>query len=421
MAQRSGLIRETITGLVAEGTPGTHGGTVLRWHVLQGSILPSGFGYEMLPNDTESPSRIDNPPHIRGKEIAKWGPLRWPLRGIPNASRLVAAGSATALSDDLAYQHGYGRRYAAVGTTVSGTSSGVSDVDVASTTGRKAGELLAVETASGSYEFMQVSSVGSGELVPVTALATAPTTNGFIVRAARNFVLPETRSGTLTLEQKFIGASDEEYRALGAMGALKLTFPEFGKIPTAELSGEAMDWTGPGTLATPSWGLGEAPADSDMGEQIPWTPILYLNGTATVFEPAGFSLEIASKPDPEGNGSKPTGIGGWLDTAGRDGGMVVTWKLRLRMDTAHHAVFDAGTIKSLMIVCSPGGAALTTAAVWLLPRVQLTGQRPVPVSLGSGRLGIELTGHALRNTLTPTTSSAQDTDLARSPIVFALF
>lgn len=74
-----------------------------------------------------------------------------------------------------------------------------------------------------------------------------------------------------------------------------------------------------------------------------------------------------------------------------------------------------------MLVCSPGGTALTTAAVWLLPRVQLTETRPVPISLGAGRIGIKLTGHALRNTLTPTTSSAQDTDLARSPLVFGMF
>jgi hypothetical protein len=158
-----------------------------------------------------------------------------------------------------------------------------------------------------------------------------------------------------------------------------------------------------------------------MDAQIPWTPILYINGTETVFEPGTFTLEISQKPDPVGNGAKATGIGGWLDTAGRDGGVVVKWSLSLRMDTAQHAVFDAGTIKSLMLVCSPGGTALTTAAVWLLPRVQLTETRPVPISLGAGRIGIKLTGHALRNTLTPTTSSAQDTDLARSPLVFGMF
>lgn len=424
MTQRSGLIRETITLVVKESTSGTHPGSGdVRVQTMQNSLLASGFGYEMLPNDTESPSRIDNPAHIRGKKVAKWGPIAWPLRGIPSASRLVAAGSTTKLSDDYLYEHGYGRRYAAVGTTVSGTSSSTSNVDLASVTGRKAGELLAIETSSGAYEFGQVSAVGAGDVDLVTALAAAPATNGFIVRAARNFVLPETRNETIALSQKHVGPSvtDEEYRVVGAMGMLKLAFPEFGKIPTASLEGEAMGWEGPTTLATPSWGAGTDPADSDMDAQIPWTPVLYINGTETVFEPGTFTLEISQKPDPVGNGAKSTGIGGWLDTAGRDAGVAVKWSLSLRMDTAQHAVFDAGTIKSLMLVCSPGGTALTTAAVWLLPRVQLTETRPVPVSLGAGRIGIKLTGHALRNTLTPTSSSAQDTDLARSPLVFGLF
>jgi hypothetical protein len=424
MTQRSGLIRETITVVVKESSPGTHPGSGdVRVKLENGSILPTGFTREMIPNDTESPSRYDNPEHIPGKKIAKWGPLSWRVRGIPEASRLVAAGSATALSDEHLYEHGYGRRYAAVGTTTSGTSSSTSNIDLTAVTGRKAGELLAIESTSGGYEFGQVSVVGASDVDLVTALASAPNANGRIVRAARNFVLPETRNSTLSISQKFIGPSvtDEEYRVTGAMGTMKITFPEVGKPILHALEGEAVDWFGPTTLADPSWGAGTDPSDGDMDAPLLWAPVLYINGTETRFEPGTFSLEIMQKPDPEGNGAKSSGFGSWLDTAGRDNGVAVSWKLRLRMDTAQHAVFDAKTIKSLMLVCSPGGSALTTAAVWLLPRTQLTGPRPVPVSLGSGRIGIELTGHALRNTLTPTTSSAQDTDLARSPIVFGLF
>lgn len=421
MAQVDELIREKITGVVAEGTPGSHGGTIVRVALTNDSLLATGFGREMQENDSESPSRYDNPPHVPGKEQTGWGPLKWQWRGIPSASRLTAAGSADPLSDEHLWEHGFGRRYAAVGTTISGTSSTTTTADLASATGRKPGELIAVETTSGVFEVRSIRSLASTTATVSPAFGTAPTTNGRIVRGVRTFVLPETRNKHLTIEQKLIGTA-QEFRCLGAMGILKLNFPAVGVPPTAELQGEAADVQGPTTLSSPSWSLGTDPADSDMDQPLVWMPRLFINGTEARFEPGSLKIEIAQKPDPVPNGAKASGVGSYLDTAGREGGVIVTGEFQIRWDTGEVTSFDNTSvqIRHLLLVCDPNnGLATTTMAVIEIPRFQVI-NRPNPISLGSGRKGMTVRFKGLKDNVTPASSSAEDTDLARSPIRFGL-
>ena len=423
MSQVDGLIRETITGLGTESSAGSQASTITRISLVQGSILNTGFAREMLEVPAESPVRWDNPAHALGKSTVGWGPLTVQLAGVPEAERLVSGVTPSALSHDVMLQHAFGRRVAIAGTTTTGTSSTTTNVDLTSATGRKVGELIAVETSAGQYEVRSISAVGASDFDVSVAFGTAPAASGRIVRGVRTFALAETRNGTLTIEQRMMvpGGTAHEYRVRGAMSSsFTITFGEFGKIPTLAIQGLGTYSAGPAALSSPSWSLGSDPADSDMGPILPWTPVLYIDGTAMRFEPGSFKLTVAQAADPIGDGSTATGVGGWLDTSGRESGISVSGEFLIRADSAEVTSYEAGTIRNLLIVCDPNrGASTTTMAVIEIPRAQVI-ERPKPVSIGAGRHGYLIKFKGLRDTKTPSSSSAADTDLARTPIRFGL-
>lgn len=420
MSARDGLFRERVTGIVREDTPGTHPGSgVKRLRCTGDSVLASGFKRTMLEVPAESTSRYDNPAHAVGAKVAAWGPLNIQLRGVPSASRLTASGSTAVLSHDVFWEHFYGRRYAAVGTTIAGSGSTTTTMDVASATGRKVGELLLRESTG---EVRRISSVSGTTLTVSPAMGTSPA-DGEVIRALRTYVMPETRAATLSIEQAFVqdGSLQELYRVVGAMGEGTLTLPKFGEIPTAALKGSAVDFDGPESSLSPAFFTSAAPADDDMtGGCIAWHPVLYLDGVAVRVETEGLSITFGQKPDPIPDGSRPTGIGGWIDTGGRDSGISVQGKMRVRLDPARVTQMEAGTLFHLLLTCDPsGGISTGAAAYWEVARAQWI-DRPVPISLGAGRVGYELSWKALLGTDAPSSSSAQDVDLARSPIRFGL-
>lgn len=423
MAQIDALIRETVTGIVTEGTSGTHGGTLERLRVTQGSLLNTGFGREMLVDDGASPVRWDNAPHVQGKGLTKWGPLTIQVCGLKSADRLIAAATLSTLSHDAFYQHAFGRRYAAVGTTVSGTGATTTAITLASGTGRKAGELVAIETSAGVYEVRSIVSVSGADIVVAPALSAAPNTNGLVVRGVRTFVMAETHNTTVTLEQRLVvhNGTSLEFRALGAFReSVTFTFGAFGQIPTVAVAGQAIEAQGPAALSSPSWALGSAPADDDMDPPLTFVAALLLDGTNVRFEPASFKLVMAANADPIGDGSKASGIGGFVDTSGRDNGMSVSGEFTVRIDADEVSAFDAGTIRHLMLVIDPNrGAATTTMAALEVPRIQVT-ERPIPVSIGAGRTGYVIKWKALRDTKTPASDTAENNDLARTPIRWGL-
>jgi len=423
MSQVDALIRETVTGCVTEGTSGSHGGTLERLRVTQGSLLNTGFGREMLVDDGASPLRWDNLAHIQGRKLTKWGPLTIQVCGLKSADRLVAAATPATLSHDVFYQHALGRRYAAVGTTVAGTSATKTAITLASGTGRKPGELLAFETTTGVYEVRSVVSVSGADVVVSPALGTAPATNGLVVRGVRTFVMAETHNTTLTLEQRLVvqGGTSLEFRCLGAFReSVTFTFGDFGKVLTCAMAGQAIDVQGPAALSSPSWALGSSPADDDMDTPLTFVGQLLVDGVNVRFEPSSFKVTIAANADPIGDGANASGIGGFLDTSGRDNGMSVSGEFTIRIDSSEVSSFDAGSIRHLMMVIDPNrGAATTTMAVMEVPRIQVT-ERPIPVSIGAGRTGYTIKWKALRDTKTPASSSAENNDLAWSPIRWGL-
>lgn len=423
MSQIDGLFREVITGIGEESSPGTQASTITRVSLNSGSVLNTGFAREMLEVPAESPVRWDNPAHALGKTIAGWGPLTWMLRGVPSAERLESGVTPTTLSHDLLFKHAFGRRNAVAGTTTTGTSSTTTNVDLTSATGRKVGELIAVETVAGIYEVRSISAVGASDFDVTVAFGTAPAAAGRIVRGVRTFVPAETRNTTLTIEQRMMvpGGTAHEYRVRGAMSSsFALTFGDFGKIPTFAVQGAAISAAGPAALSSPSWSLGSSPADDDMNAPLPWTPVLLVDGTAMRFEPGSFKLTYAQSADPIGDGSQASGVGGWLDTSGREGGMSVNGEFLIRADSAEVTSFESGTIRNLIVMCDPNyGAASTTMCVIEIPRAQVI-ERPKPVSIGAGRHGYLIKWKGLRDTKTPSSSSAADTDLAYAPIRFGL-
>jgi hypothetical protein len=423
MAQIDALIRETVTGCVTEVTSGTHGGTLERLRVTQGSLLNTGFGREMLADDGASPVRWDNLAHIPGKELTKWGPLTIQVCGLLSADRLIGGASLATLSHDVFYQHALGRRYAAVGTTVAGVGATTTTITLASGTGRKAGELVAIETATGLYEVRSIVSVSGADIVVSPALATAPTTNGLVVRGVRTFVMAETHNTTLTLEQRLVvhGGTSLEFRCLGAFReSVTFTFGDFGKVMTCAMTGAAIDVQGPTALSSPAWALGSAPAADDMDTPLTFVGQLLVDGVNARFEPSSFKVAVAANADPIGDGANASGIGGFLDTSGRDNGMSVSGEFTIRIDSAEVSSFDAGTVRHLMMVVDPNrGAATTTMAVLEVPRFQVT-ERPIPVSIGAGRTGYTIKWKALRDTKTAASDTAENNDLARTPIRWGL-
>lgn len=424
MSRVDALIRETITGVGAESAPGVQADTITRVRLNTGSLLNTGFGHEMLEVPTESPSRFDNEPHVLGKVVASWGPLNWQLRGVPADQRLESAATPALLSHDILLRHALGTRYAAVGTTTSGTSSTTSSVDVASVAGRKVGELVAVETTAGKYEVRAVSSVGASDLEVDVPFANAPASNGLKLRGVRTFVPAETRNGTLTIEQliKVNGGTSHEFRARGAFSSsFTMTFGDFGKIPVLAISGGAISFAGPEALSSPSWSLGQNPADDDMGPPLPWRPVLLVDGVLATFEPGSLKLTYPQAADPVGDGTQRSGIGGWLDTSGRDNGTFISGEMNIRADAAEVTAYTAGTIRNFLVMCDPNyGEATTTGAVFEMPRVQII-ERSKPVSLGSGRYGFSVKFKLLRDTKTPSSTSATDVDLARAPLRVGLY
>lgn len=408
------LHRETVSYVGEEASVGTRATTMVRAKLIQGSHIAARLDVatEALPD--ESPLRYENPQRVQGLKTGTWGPISWHWRAPKSADRLDAGGSAnTDRSQHILMKHGLGRLYAALGCTI-GSGSDADTLVVDATTNRRAGEVVLVESASGVWEPNVVESVtDSTHLELKYALGASPTT-GLGVRGGYTFVPAETRATTLTLEQRHVDATQpEEYRVLGAFGNLKLALPDaFGKPITWSLDGAGCStWSGPATLS-PS--LTSAPADSDMGEVLLHTLVVKINNTVVSVEK--LAIEIMSKADPIPRSDSDTGVAGFVDVAGREGGMFAKITITSAFDRDEADSFDAGDIVSLLaaIEGSDGGWGVIEVG-----RMEMI-ERPKPVTLGGGRLGMARVYSALRDTLTPASATAERNDLAYAPIRFGV-
>ena len=417
MAQKDIILRQTITGVAAESTPGTHAGSLTRIALVSGSSIVTNAGRESVDVPSESPIRFGVQSHVLGRTMVEWQ-ATIPLRGLVSGDRLSGSGATTLRSHEILYKHAFGRRYVAQGNAVAGNASTTTAVDLSSATGRKVGEVVMI----GQY-VRTITAISTNTITVTPALPSGPA-DAVVVRGARGFYLANQRSATLTLEQKIVdvaGSAEEERRVLGAFGAMTWTFPQNSAIPTMALKGQAISHAGPAALTSPSWSLGVSPADDDMGDPLPCYLSCEIDGTATVIEPASVKIGIAQNTTPIG-GSTSSGISGFLDTSGRENGGAVTLEFNVRQDGSYPTAFDAKTVYHVAMLVDPsyGSGTPSTLAAFVFPRFQLTA-RPIPVDVGGGRGGYTLKGVALPDTLTPASlTTAEDRDMAWAPMRFAL-
>mgnify|MGYP003338917368 FL=1 len=419
MTQRNVLTYNTITGIATESTAGTHPGSVTRVQTVRGTPLLKSATRASLGVPNETVHRVDNPAHVQGKVNAEWQ-LQVHFKSVVSGDRLVGGASDADRSHDILLKHAFGRRYAAAGTTVSGSGSTLTQVDLTSAAGRKRGELVLVGT-----KVRRITNISSNTITVSPGLGSAPA-DTTVVRAGRNFVPANIRTATLTIEQKLLNVEDgdtHEERLLGAFGSIAFNLPKHGDLASFTLSGKAISYTaGSSSLSSPSWSLGVSPADDDMAAAEMWSPSVFVDGTATTVEPEGLKIELKSAVTEVGTGAALSGIAGYLDTAGRDGDMAVSVEMTVRLDDSMVSAFDAGTIHHLLVVqdLTYGAGSPGAVIAFEIPRAQLL-ERPVKVDKG-GRAVYVLKYHGLRDTITPgSATTAEDRDLAYAPIRLALF
>lgn len=412
------LHRETVTMVGKEAVAvGTQAASMVRAKLIQGSHIAARLDRATLDLPDESPLRWENPARVHGLKTGTWGPISWHWRACASGDRLSAGGTAnSARSQHLLMEHGLGRIYAALGCTI-GTGSDTNTLVVDSTADRRAGEVILVEVSSGNWEPNVVSSVTNGTTMELKYVLSGSPTNGLGVRGGYTFLLAETRNTTLSLEQRHVDPSqNEEYRVLGAFGNFKLALPDaYGQKIVCSLDGAGCSsWEGPTTLTSNAFSGTSAPADSDMGEVLLHSPIVKIADTVRAVEKV--AIEIMSKADPIPRSDTQTGVNGFIDVAGRDGGQIVKVSLTVEFDRDDATTFDAGTVVSFFAVFEGASGGWGVIEV---PRMELI-ERPKPVSIGGGRLGAVLVGNALRDTLTPASASAERNDLAYAPLRVAV-
>lgn len=424
MTQGNYIDREVVTYVGIESTVGTRSSGMERVHLVQsqGGVAPA-LTRAMEVVDDDRVVRFDNPQRVPGLLGAAWGAISFLLKGVKTADRLPAAATAASLSQHVLLEHGIGRKSTGVGTLINGGTSTVTELVVDSNADLEPGQMIFVDVGSGVYEAATITALTSTTGITLReGLSAAPADNA-VIRASYTFVPPETRAGTLSVEQKHINASGLEYRVLGAYGSLAIAFPDaFGKPIVGTLTGVGCSThEGPTTLSGPDFGT-STPADDDMGTVLLHTPKLYLDTTITRASDSPYRVEkmgfeMMSSPDPLPDASTDTGQNGFLDTAGRENGVFAQLTLTIRLDTAEETIFSGQTLRAGLIQwdCADGSIFAMSFG-----RAELVG-KPAKIVLGSGRMGMTLVLNLLRDTITAGGGgSAEQLDLARAPFRLAV-
>ena len=419
MAQIDNLDRERVTFVGnEESAVGTRSSGMERIHLVQSQgDIGGALGSEMIPVDDDRVIRFDNPQRVQGLKTAGWGALTAYLKGVKSADRLGAGATPAVLSQHVLLEHGLGRKSTGVGCTV-GTGSTATVLVVDDNSNLKVGQICFIELDDGTFEAATIITLTSTTGITLREGLTSAPSNGNAIRGSYTFVPSESRTSTLSVEQKLTGTSGLEYRVLGAFGSLAFAFPDaFGKPITFTLTGVGCSThRGPETLTSPSFGT-STPADDDMGALVLHLPKLYLDtsiarASDSPYRIEKMALEIMSAPDPIPDPTAETGIKGFVDTAGRDNGVFAQLTLTVRLDTAEETIYEAGTLRAGLITwdCNDGSIVAMS-----MGRAELVA-KPVKVVLGSGRSGMTLVLNLLRDTLTAGSATAEALDLARAPL-----
>lgn len=404
----SGSFPEAMTAILAIGS----------------DLIVDGAAEELLPVADERVRRDDNPLPVHGIRIAsKVGNLACYLKATKAANQLTAAGAVGSLTPRVLLKHAMGAEAAAVGTTISGTASTTTVLNVTSAATFKKGTFIAVQVGS-EMEWAKVLDIDTGAspdtITIAPALSAAPATDGTIVRNLYNYAPAESHANSLTVQQAIVGDSTAQWTFNGCYGDLALSL-ETAKLPKLTMALTATNYTGPSAQ-----GLSTAQATDEMGASFAWTPSVYVapnvTNASTVdravrlpCESMGFeranTWELVRDP-----GATQT-VASVINTGGRPEACKAT--IRTRFDHDWHAGFAADT--SYQIVYAQRIGTGTAASFWIVevPDARLL-MEPKPVKVGE-RLYFDLAFHGLQDptvALDGETGTDLDFVLATSRIAF---
>ena len=430
MTQRNVISRERATTIGEEMTFGAVPATftadasfstgMTRLFPLGDDLIVGDLAEEMLPVMDEKVRRMDAQQPVHGLKIAsKVGALKCLLKATPTTGQLTDAavfGLNTSLTPRLMLRHGFGTEYAAIGTTISGTGSSTTILDVTDGTVIKKGTFIAVQTGAELIEWAEVIDVNlaaSPDQVTVSpALSAAPTTDGWIVRNLYNYAPAESNQKSLCIQQKFVGGTGQEtsHTFNGCYGDVAFDLPEPGKLPSLTLGMTATNYTLGGTLTT---GVGT----DEMGSAAHWAPSIYLgvaiNRSAPIIN-EGVTIAFADAVEMVRDPSATQTVNSIVRTGGNPSAVKIGMKLRF--DSDQDTAFSADTSYKCVVVQKIGTGLTASFWIWGAPVIKLVAQ-PKRVNIGS-RLHMDLAFEAYQDTLAlgAPPESGEDLDRVRAPL-----
>lgn len=361
---------------------------------------------EMLDVLDERVLRDDVIHPVHGLQLATTFALKSYLKTTPAAVQLEGGATAGSIPERILLTHALGTEWASEGSVA--VAAGSSTTAIVVTTGHgtrfKKGTFIAVEI-SGAMEWTKITNIATDTLTVSPALSGTPT-DGDIVRNLYNYAAAETHANSLTLQQANVGSSAAQYTFNGCHGNFSLTLPEFGQLPTMDLSITAVSVTGPSAQSIPT-----TTAADIMGAPIVFKPEVYIasggtitRGTRTVAE--GIGTEYTNNWEMVRDGAAANTVAAVVNTGGRP--RTVKFTCRTRFDTDWETAFNANTAYNIVMVQRIGTG--TTAAFWIisLPNAKLVA-KPKPSKVGE-RMYLDLEFSGLRDTQ-PTLSAETGTDL----------
>lgn len=382
-----------------------------------GEFVVGGLSQEMLDVADERVRRDDNPTKVHGLKIAsKLDPLKVHLKAVPTASQLDAGGALGSLTSRILCRHAFGAEHAAVGTTISGTTSTTTLLRVTDATVFKKGTFIAVQVGT-EMEWARVDDIDTSatpdEVTISPALSAAPTTAGTIVRNLYNYTRAETNSRTLTVQQAFVGDSTAQHTANGCYGSLTFDIPEVGKLPTMTLGATVSDYAlGAQTLSV-------AAASDEMGAAFAWAPSVYLSTSlarAARLVNEGITIEQVEAVELV----RDPGAASTINSVVRTGGRPVACKanVKVRFDSAYDTAFAADTAYRFVVVQKIGTGTTCTFHIWEMPVARIVAS-PKRVKIGE-RLHMELMLEGYPDTPTVDDGeTGEDLDRVKSALRYA--
>lgn len=233
--------------------------------IVGGAVDASQFGRSMLESGRVTQLRNAVPRMIPGTFDGREFTIR--LEAVGHGSATTGSISATAFENFLGWVIGAVATPPA-GTTISGTSSTTTSLNVASSTGYLVGQLFRIGAkgdARADGQWAVASSVSTGVIGLAQAAIAAPTTSGDVVHSAVTVHTPETDC-SISSKRFFLKTPDQSWIVHGCFPkGIKVTGGNPGQVVTYEITigfswCEPANSTFPDTSTTAAWTYLPAPA-----------------------------------------------------------------------------------------------------------------------------------------------------------------